>query len=665
MCGSHEICYGTLYDALAKPVGNTTVLRNTASTQMSSSYASFHLQHMGGVVKLCSEDGVKFAILDAQTTSKLQVVDQIAETRSEAVVELRSIVKRKSKSREPFNLTVNIFGPRNAADEVSLALSRISVFLQHPQALDSHIDYHNPDILVFPGDELVMRKYIGDGMRFILKREDETFCKYLSARICTTAGIQHSQYEEGRAVLGGMIADVMGLGKTLTTLVSILRSSSKASEFHFARRAFREQDEIRTKSTLVVVPSAQLLENWESEIESHFFHGVLRHVRFHGQSRPKEAEALQKYDIVLTTYATLAADHGGQGLMYRMEWYRIVLDEAHWIRNSSSKQFKAAAELNSRRRWCLSGTPIQNRLDDLASLAQFLRIHPVSSKDLFQKYIFAPLANTTPNSKPLRAYMEAYCLRRTESCLSLPANREVTIALRLSKAERELYDQVLDDTRRQIDDLISTGKNLRCTKLFTALMRLRMICNLGTFPMGSTDETWAYDSTLGRSKSQYQCERCSTVDEDTLLLLSTIIFSYWKTTLRVLARLLTLAGISYIQVDGETSYADRSENLKAFREDPGLLVILMTIETGAWNPSIEEQAVARALRMGQKSEVNIYRYVMQNTVEQNVVNLQKRKSGLAKFTLATGADDNISNTLQELETILDLKPQKRPASEMK
>ncbi|KAK2611539.1 hypothetical protein N8I77_004872 [Diaporthe amygdali] len=560
MCGSHEICYGTLYDALAKPVGNTTVLRNTASTQMSSSYASFHLQHMGGVVKLCSEDGVKFAILDAQTTSKLQVVDQIAETRSEAVVELRSIVKRKSKSREPFNLTVNIFGPRNAADEVSLALSRISVFLQHPQALDSHIDYHNPDILVFPGDEPVMRKYIGvgtsawkhdhltrdiedifgslgqevapeedelcpidglrsaltkhqqDGMRFILKREDDTFCKYLSARICTTAGIQHSQYEEGRAVLGGMIADVMGLGKTLTTLVSILRSSSKASEFHFARQAFREQDEIRTKSTLVVVPSAQLLENWESEIESHFFHGVLRHVRFHGQSRPKEAEALQKYDIVLTTYATLAADHGGQGLMYRMEWYRIVLDEAHWIRNSSSKQFKAAAELNSRRRWCLSGTPIQNRLDDLASLAQFLRIHPVSSKDLFQKYIFAPLANTTPNSKPLRAYMEAYCLRRTESCLSLPANRE------LAK----------QDVRR-----MSTVPFNYCANMFPDF-----------FP-------------------------------------SSIVFSYWKTTLRVLARLLTLAGISYIQVDGETSYADRSENLKAFREDPSLLVILMTIETGA------------------------------------------------------------------------------------
>lgn len=195
---------------------------------------------------------------------------------------------------------------------------------------------------------------------------------------------------------------------------------------------------------------------------------------------------------------------------------------AHWIRNSSSKQFKAAASLTSRRRWCLSGTPIQNKLDDLASLAQFLRIYPISSKDTFQKYIFTPLADATPDSKPLRAYMEACCLRRTESCLSLPASREQFIRLHLSMREREVYDQVLDNTRRQIDELVSTGKNVRCTKLFTALLRLRMICNLGTFSVANNDETGANTSVLGRTNAlSNQCERCSTLDEDTLMLLST------------------------------------------------------------------------------------------------------------------------------------------------
>lgn len=169
----------------------------------------------------------------------------------------------------------------------------------------------------------------------------------------------------------------------------------------------------------------------------------------------------------------------------------------------------------------MSGTPIQNKLDDLASLARFLQIYPISSKLGFQRYIFAPLADTDPDSKPLRAYMEAYCLRRTESCLSLPVSREQSIPLCFSTTERQVYDQVLDDARRQIDELVSTGKNVRCTKLFTALLRLRMICNLGTFPMAD-DECVVNGSALGLTNGlTHQCERCSTLDEDLLMLLST------------------------------------------------------------------------------------------------------------------------------------------------
>lgn len=194
---------------------------------------------------------------------------------------------------------------------------------------------------------------------------------------------------------------------------------------------------------------------------------------------------------------------------------------AHWIRNSSSKQFKAVAGLASMRKWCLSGTPIQNKLDDLASLAEFLRIYPISSKNAFQKYIFAPLADNSANSKPLRAYMEAYCLRRTEHSLSLPVGRERSVTIRLSAEERQVYDQVLDDTRREIDDLVSTGKNIRCTKLFTALLRLRMICNLGTFRMGNDNGRSGNGVSLGCTNGlTHQCERCSAIDEDTLILLS-------------------------------------------------------------------------------------------------------------------------------------------------
>lgn len=118
--------------------------------------------------------------------------------------------------------------------------------------------------------------------------------------------------------------------------------------------------------------------------------------------------------------------------------------------------------------------------------------------------------------------MEAFCLRRTESCLSLPISRERPTALCLSTGEQHVYDQVLERTRRRIDELVSTGKNVRCTKLFTALLQLRMICNLGTFSIASNDGPGANNFAVGRINGlAHQCERCSTMDEDTLMLLST------------------------------------------------------------------------------------------------------------------------------------------------
>lgn len=150
---------------MAKPVGSSTTLRNTASSQISESntHTFFRLHDNNGILRLISDDGVEIAVLDVQTTSKLQVLNHIAGTRYEAVVELRNIVKRKSKSQEPFDVTINILGPLDSADEVSLALSKAGVFLQHPEALDTKIDYFNPDILVFPGHEPMMREYIGVG----------------------------------------------------------------------------------------------------------------------------------------------------------------------------------------------------------------------------------------------------------------------------------------------------------------------------------------------------------------------------------------------------------------------------------------------------------------------------------------------------------------------
>ncbi|KAI1752665.1 SNF2 family N-terminal domain-containing protein [Xylaria castorea] len=687
--------------------------------------------------------------------------------RFEAVVESSIFSKRqRGANQRPriYPLSINIFGSISIADDVACGLSKVSAFLQHPQSLHAEIEYHNPQLLTFANDDPNMRGLVGigndflqtlhinitgeqelklptgllsklkmqnrhqeHGVRFILSREEKTIGQQLSSRLRQVIGFQVDSPLS--MCFAGLIADVMGLGKTLTMLTAILQSMPVAEDF--ANFYDESEDEltnkIRTKATLVVVSSHQLLESWISEIQTHFLPEAICSVYFHGQDRPRDSEALRSVGLVLTTYATLTADYAGQCILDKMEWYRVVLDEAHWIRNSSSKQFRAAAGLYTRRRWCLTGTPIQNKLDDLTSIAHFLRLPPLSTRIAFQKHILGPLSEGGPNlAKPLREYLEAYCLRRSEKCLTLPPSWSKDVTLQLSSEERQLYDRILDNTRRQIDSLVSKRDNSTCRKLFTAMLRMRMLCNLGTF-------SWvrAGKGLLGRRHLDIGCERCSATDEDTLMLLEgslfcpdcqrpldlssplpssaddqtstaeasrgdvdmildkvaddltlqkspslrhgfstklnavvrnmtfsgpgdkSIVFSYWTSTLDLLSQLLGQSKTAYRQVDGRTSYAERSKALKAFKEDPEVVVLLMSIETGAvglnltvankvhivepqWNPSVEEQAIARALRMGQTREVTIIRYMVENTVEQNIINLQQKKKRLAKLTFDTG-----------------------------
>lgn len=163
-------------------------------------------------------------------------------------------------------------------------------------------------------------------------------------------------------------------------------------------------------------------------------------------------------------------------------------------------------------------------MEDLASLAGFLQLPPLSSKDSFEKHVLRLLSEPSTNSKPLRAYMEAYCLRRSELCLSLPASREEVVPLYLSPPEREAYDGVLDSARRQIDDMVSSTKHagVRCSKLFTALLRMRMMCNTGTYASIQEPKSLLTSRSILKPESLLsECERCSSVDGDTLMLLST------------------------------------------------------------------------------------------------------------------------------------------------
>ncbi|KAI2770756.1 SNF2 family N-terminal domain-containing protein [Daldinia loculata] len=787
----YEICYGTLYDAVAKILINTEMPREIAGA-----FKIFPLQRKDHYYALYSETGAEVGILDTRTSSSLDALKDYPRARFEAVFSAQAFTKRRHKGKpgsQLFAVSINIFGLKSAASDAANRLSNASAFLQHPQSLHEGAVYNNPQFLTFD-ENLNMNGFIGqgsgnmlnsktkiseeisnilesltdvtteedleppigltsklkrhqeDGLRFIYQRENEIFTQTLSARLCHSASIKA---EILFTSFGGLIADTMGLGKTLTMLAAVLRSVPAARLFGSSHD--KPEDErtgkARTKATLLIVPSSQLLESWQAEIQTHIFPGALSFTCFHGKKRPQNNEMLSSFDVVLTTYATLAADYADQGILHQMEWYRVVLDEAHWIKNSSTRQFQASAALCTKRRWCLTGTPIQNKLEDLASLAQFLQLPNIATKVAFQRHILSPLSEGGADfAKPLRAYLKAYCLRRSEKCLNLPASSEVNITLSLSLDEQCLYKCLLDETRRQIDSLVSKGVETRSNKLFTAMLKLRMLCNSGTF---SSARSNASPLELEQSYPETECEHCqpsseearlvqdgcsvcsycgkplyrpspspmqdsgqmsdagnisdgantptskgtqAIVDQANPFLLTgystklsavvqkvaeggtdnkSIVFSYWTSTLDILRWLFEQAGISCRQVDGRVGPVERSARLRAFKEDPQVHVLLMSIGTGAvglnlavanqvhivepqWNPSVEEQAIARALRMGQTREVTIFRYIMEKTVEQNIVSLQRKKKHIAKFTFDAETQETQSGALEDLKFVLDM-----------
>ncbi|KAF5004201.1 hypothetical protein FDECE_9283 [Fusarium decemcellulare] len=709
----------------------------------------------------------EFAILDTRSISRLAALNNVPSIQFEALVAVNEFSKRRrhgAKRKKSFPISINILGPQDTSSEVATRLSKVSGFLHHPKSLEMGIQYSNPQYFRLPGDDLDMNDFVGlgcslsrarkakvseeiseilesltaveadhlslpegllsqlkpyqeDGVQFILQRESEQGIRRWQNDLHRVT--RFNVNEPCPPCYGGIIADAMGLGKTLTILTAILHSLPSADKYgmFYHDELPHSIGHTRTRATLVVVTSAQLLENWKSEIARHFAAGTLSAVIFHGPKRPSNKEDLTSASIVLTTYATVVADLGGLGVLGQMSWYRIVLDEAHWIKNSGSKQFRALSSLVTSRRWCVTGTPIQNRLDELASLASFLRQPPFPTKSAFQTSILGPLSQGGPDyAKPLRAYLRAYCLRRTETHLELPESSEEVVLLNLSSEEHNLYEGILEQSRREIDVVVSTVNNMKkYSILFTAFLRMRMLCNLGTLP---SNQTSAY---LCPQKDSARCERCSEISEDNAMLLESfsfcpdcsrplqlsspssnfrlspvldyemeretirretssavphssklsavvknaanhgqgakhIVFSNWTSTLNSLGQLFTIERVSYVQVDGRTSYAERSNRTGAVGLNLTVANVVHIVEP-QWNPSVEEQAVARALRMGQTKHVKIFRYIMKGTIEENIIGIQKKKKKLATFTFCDDDGDDMQEKLEDLNSILNTNPE--------
>ncbi|KAL6821028.1 SNF2 family N-terminal domain-containing protein [Trichoderma sp. SZMC 28015] len=240
---------------------------------------------------------------------------------------------------------------------------------------------------------------------------------------------------------GGVLADEMGLGKSLSMLALI------CSSLDIMETQKREGEEMRPRrswTTLIVTPKSTI-HNWQQQCESHINPGSIKIAVYLGSGRKKlQQDNFQNSDIILTTYETMRIDWEKKGYLFTSQWYRVVLDEAHHIRTRSSQTFRAACEIQACYRWCLTGTPIHNSLDDFAALLSFVGVPIFMKKNLFDFWITRPIKEKQSYGlRQLGLLIKGTCLRRTKKMIELshplPDRREKTTWVELTPRDRNLY----------------------------------------------------------------------------------------------------------------------------------------------------------------------------------------------------------------------------------
>lgn len=294
--------------------------------------------------------------------------------------------------------------------------------------------------------------------------------------------------DEPDQVLGGLLADVMGLGKTLEALSLIAATLDDAMDFSREKVIRDDQNMLlaNTKATLVVCPTSTV-KNWEDQIATHIHPEKVSYYVYHGPNRERNPYKLSKYDIILATYGVVASEFSGRGSagitpLKQLKWFRIILDEAHTIREHKALQSQAIYSLEAQRRWCLTGTPIQNRLDDLGSLTRFLRLYPYDTPARFNQYIRGPAQAGDPSFlKALRVFVDSFTLRRLRDRIDLPERKDFVDLLDFSPDEKQLHDFFKEIAHVQIQELAHMKQKNSGVQhhVLRGIMTLRLICAHG------------------------------------------------------------------------------------------------------------------------------------------------------------------------------------------
>ncbi|KAK7908999.1 hypothetical protein PG985_014877 [Apiospora marii] len=513
---------------------------------------------------------------------------------------------------------------------------------------------------------------------------------------------------------GGILADTMGYGKTLE-IISLIAYDKSAMETE------KKHQLPRPKATLVVVP-APIMKSWTEELKKHLKSESITWRWHAGKSKLRQPSDIQDVDVVLITYTALASERRNKvnSLIFAHIWRRVVLDEAHCIKNSDGATSKAACELEAERRWAVSGTPIQNRLVELQSLLRFLRASPYNDKDVFNhQFVFAwQEGEATKAVERLRKLLSAIMLRRSDKQSMLPARTDMKRVLRFSELELEHYDKARGKALAIIDEVLDLdGPGNTYTNALQKINALRIICNNGKRSSSLTQVMDRSDSIietdwnpsaaqktldqfplLGLSVNCYRCRdpldaasqqamtridsvptspfdyptKVSELIRDLGKLpgdVKSIVFSFWTSTLDICKEALDDAGIRCERVDGTVKPKEREKAFVRFQENTNTQVLLLSLSCGAvgltltaasrvylmepqWNPAIEEQALARVHRIGQTKEVTTIRFIIEDTIEKYVSDVQDDKKDIMSVLLASSSSSSRTKERREANVAL-------------
>jgi superfamily II DNA or RNA helicase len=433
---------------------------------------------------------------------------------------------------------------------------------------------------------------------------------------------------------GGILADDMGLGKTIQVITLLLDEKEK------------EEPAV----SLIVCP-ASLVYNWENEI--HTFAPNLKVLTVTGMAAEREEllAASEGYDVLVTSYDLLKRD----SVLYEGKSFRFqIIDEAQYIKNASTQSAKAVKGIDARRKFALTGTPIENRLSELWSMFDYLMPGFLFSYQRFKKEYELPIVKDQERQalEKLHRLIGPFILRRLKKDVlkELPDKLETVVYSAFDKTQKEIYTANAYQLKKELEN--SQGRQGRDNiQILAQLTRLRQIC---------CDPHLCYDDYSGESAKLETCIDLvkNGVEGGHKILL----FSQFTSMLEIISERLKKEGLTYYILTGSTSKEERIRMVNSFKEDeiPLFLISLKAGGTGLnltaadmvihfdpwWNVAAQNQATDRAHRIGQEKQVSVFKLITKGTIEENILKLQDSKKDLAEQIITEGTV-SLSNLSRE------------------